>query len=196
MLTKNGSVAAFVMRTGMIQPMSPLNARRDLVTSHIERLTDVNAATALMPAGPSPVTLAVSQTVTAVPPKPMQTPPSLMPHSPSGRHSWHTHMRRQHPAIEDIKRLHPKASLHGAEVVELGEWNGRPVAKFEINQKVDPQMASAQAQALRRAAHALRTARLAHLPAELVGGPLAALMRGGAVELHFQDGVVIRTAAG
>ena len=36
MLTRNGSVPAFVMRTGMIQPMSPETARRDLVTEHID----------------------------------------------------------------------------------------------------------------------------------------------------------------
>ena len=196
MLTKDGSVAAFVMRSGLFQPLLPAHARRDLVTSHIERITDVNAATALYPAQPSPTTSAVSQTVTAVPPQPMQVPPALMPHAPSDRHSWHTHQRRRHPAVEQIKQLHPTASLRGADPVELGEWKGRPLAKFEINQAADPQTASAQADALRRAANALRSSRLAHLPAELVGGPLAALLRGGAVELHFQNGTVIRTAAG
>ncbi len=193
MLTRNGSVPAFVMRTGMIQPMSPETARRDLVTEHIDMVTNMSRRTALYAAPPSPTHTEVAKTVTAVPPAPIQTPPMPMPNAPSAKHAWHERHRRVHPAIQDIKRLHPHAQLHGAENVELGEWAGRPVAMFNIQQAVDPQTAQAQVNALRRAAGAMQSL-AANLPPELVGGPMAALMRGGAVELHFQNGVVIRTA--
>lgn len=193
MLTRDGSVPAFVMRTGTIQPMSPETARRDLVTAHIDMVTNMSRRTALYAAPPSPVHTDVAQTVTAVPPAPIQTPPMPMPAAPSEKHAWHAHHRRVHPAIADIKRLHPHAQLHGAEQVELGEWQGRPVAMFNIQQAVNPETAQAQLTALRRAAGALQSLS-SHLPPELVGGPLAALMRGGAVELHFQNGVVMRTA--
>jgi len=199
MMTRNGSIPAFVMRTGMIQPMSPENARRDITTAHVLDVTldpvDESVPSAFLPtsqrfAPDSPV----AQTVTAIPPTPIQTPPGPMPPSMSGRYGWHQNQRRQHPAIDDIRRLHPRAQLQGAAPVELGEWQGRPVAKFEIQASPSAVNAQAAADALRRAAHALVQNGFSHLPPELVAGPLAALMRGGAVEMHFQNGVVIRTA--
>jgi len=197
MHSQNGSIPAFVMRTGMIQPVSPMNARQDIRTQHVLDMTLVpvdEREAALLPAQPSSVTTAVSQTVTAVPPAPIQTPATAMPASPSGRYGWHQQNRRMHPAIADIKRLHPRAQLHGAEAVELGEWQGRPIAKFEIAASPPAVSAGEATKALRKAAAALRSSGLSMLPPEMVGGPLAALMRGGAVELHFQNGVVIRTA--
>ncbi len=197
MYSQNGSIPAFVMRTGMIQPVSPSNARQDIRTQHVldMTLTPVDERdAALLPAQPSSTTTAVSQTVTAVPPAPIQTPTAAMPASPSGRYGWHQQNRRTHPAIADIKRLHPRAQLHGAEAVELGEWQGRPIAKFEIAASPPAASAGEATKALRKAAATLRSAGLSMLPPEMVGGPLAALMRGGAVELHFQNGVVIRTA--
>lgn len=197
MLTQNGSIPAAVMRTGVIQPISPANARQDLDTQHVldVTLSPVNAMDVLPPARPSDLTTAVAQTVTATPPAPIQAGPlAPLPPTPSGRTAWHIQHRRQHPAIEDIKRLHPRAQLHGAAPVQLGEWAGRPVAKFEIAASPPKAAAGQAAQALRRAAHELRATGLSSLPPELVGGPLAALMRGGAVELHFRNDVVIRTA--
>jgi len=191
MMTRNGSAAAFVMRTGTIQPVSPEDARQDLVWPHLDALTNMNRQTALYA---DPVHADVAQTVTAQPPSPIQTPPSNLPLNPSARHAWRLQNHRVHPAIADIKRLHPHASMQGAADVELGEWQGRPVAKFNIQTTTDPESAQAQANALRRAAGVLRSSGLSQLPPELVAGPLAALMRGGAVELHFQNGVVIRTA--
>lgn len=190
MMTKDGSVPAFVMRTGAWQPLSPVNARRDITAQHVQEMTfDTPDAFALYAA---PAT--VAQTVTAVPPAPIQTPPAPIPTTPSGRHAWHQQNHRVHPAIADIRRLHPRAQLHGAAPVELGEWQGRPVAKFEIQGQPSPMGAQAAADSLRRAALTLRSNGFSHLPAELIAGPLAALMRGGAVEMHFQNGVVIRTA--
>lgn len=178
MMTRNGSIPAFVMRTGMIQPMSPENARRDLVTPHVQAVT-------MDP---------VAQTITAIPPSPIQTPSGPLPTTMSGQHAWHQKHHRRHPAIDDIRRLHPRAQLHGAAPVEMGEWQGRPVAKFEIQGQPSAVSAQAAADSLRRAAQLLSANGFSHLPAELVAGPLAALMRGGAVEMHFQNGVVIRTA--
>ena len=201
MMTPNNSIAAGVMRTGMWQPLTPAQARSDLDTQHVLDVTTMNQellATSpnatLLPAAPSVTTAAVAQTVTAAPPAPIQTPPTPMPMGHSQRHAWHQKHHRQHPAVADIKRLHPNAPLHGAEAVELGDWNGRPVAKFNIQASPPAAGAYAHVSALRNAARLLQGQGFAQLPPELVAGPLAALMRGGAVELHFQNGVVIRTA--
>jgi hypothetical protein len=211
-----GSIPALVMRTGLLQPVSPENARQDLRLEHVEHMTDwrrgasgllpqlppslpmpgsAPTVTPLLPAVPSPVTTFVAQTTTATPPTPIQSAPMTPPpFSPSDRHHWHLRQRTGHPMIAEIRRLHPKANLRGTADVELGEWNGRPLAKFEIASAPTPEGAHVAAGALRRAAHALRAAGLASLSPELIAGPLAALMRGGAVALHFQNGVVIRTA--
>lgn len=199
MLTPNNSIAANVMRTGAWQPLSPVDARRDLDTQRVLDMTaeavDHPPMMALPPLRPATTTAIVAQTVTAVPPAPIQTPPTAMPlGSHSRRHHWHQQNRREHPAVADIRRLHPNVSLHGAEAVELGEWQGRPVAKFQIQANPPASGAHSAAEALRRAAHVLKANGLSQLPPELIAGPLAALMRGGAVELHFQNGVVIRTA--
>lgn len=212
-----GSIPALVMRTGLIQPVNPANARRDVTTRHVLEVTSwpvdetVPAAflpmlpsspapqiTPLLPAPPSPTTTAVAQTTTAVPPAPIQTAPvTPVPAAASDRQHWHIQHRRHHPLIDEIRRLHPKAALHGAitdEVVVLGEWMGRPIAKFEITAAPPQHGAQAAANGLCKAARVLMQSGLASMPPELVAGPLAALMRGGAVELHFQNGVVVRTA--
>jgi hypothetical protein len=212
------STPQLVMRTGIIRPMSPAHARQDLNALNIQRLTHLpvdqamppmlpvpvppslapspaptaTPAAPLIPAAPGPVTTAVAQAATATPPAPIPVAASTdLPHNPSDRHHWHREHRRMHPLHADIKRLHPHAQLHGAEDVLLGEWNGRPLAKFEIASSPPRGGASQAVEALRQAAKVLRSTGL-HLPPELIGGPLAALMRGGAVELHFQNGVVMR----
>jgi hypothetical protein len=153
------------------------------------------SVTPLITAPSNPTTVAVAQTTVAVPPKPITTAPSEgMPNGHSNQQAWHLKHRQNHPVLSEIRRLHPKAHLRGVSDVELGEWNGKPVAKFEIAASPPAVSADAAAKALRRGAHALLNSGLQGLPPELVGGPLAALMRGGAVELHFQNGVVIRTA--
>jgi hypothetical protein len=189
------------MRSGQWQPLTPAQARRDLTTDHVldvttmsQELLDTQPNATLMPAPPSITTAAVAQTVTATPPTPIQTPPSPMPLGHSQRHAWHQQHHRTHPAIADIKRLHPSAPLHGAEAVEMDDWNGRPVAKFMIQASPPAVGAHAHADQLRNAARLLQANGFARLPPELVAGPLAALLRGGAVQLHFQNGVVIRTA--
>lgn len=218
MLTPNGpggrgSIPALVMRTGLIQPVNPANARRDITTQHVLETTMwptdhaipqeflptmPNTAqpemTSIMPAPPSQMHTAVAQTVTATPPAPMPAAPtSPMPTNSSDQRHWHLQHRRMHPMVAEIRRLHPHAGIHGASV-ELGEWQGRPIAKFEIASMPPAGGAQAAAGALRRAAHILRQTGLSNLPPELVAGPLAALMRGGAVELHFQNGAAVRTA--
>lgn len=206
-----GSIPALVMRTGLIQPVDPANARNDISAQHVHNVThwpvDEGAApsmpmpgsmpqvTPLMPAPPSPTVTAVAQTVVATPPMPIATSPdSPPPFRPSDRHRWHHEHRHENPMIADMRRLHPTAMMHGTAEVLLGEWNGKPVAKFEIAASPPAGSAQSAANALRGGARALMTSGLHALPAELVGGPLAALMRGGAVELHFQNGVVVRTA--
>lgn len=206
-----GSIPALVMRSGLIRPMSPEEARRDITTQHVLDITagvtgqggfppmmpmsPLPQVTPLLPAAPGPVTTAVAQTVVAVPPMPIpHAPDEPPPARPSDRLHWHHQHHREHPMITDIKRLHPQAAMHGVAEVELGEWNGKPVAKFEI--AASPPAAGAQSAAnmIRGAARALVQSGLAAMPAQLVGGPISALMRGGAVELHFQNGVVVRTA--
>lgn len=215
MLTPNGpggrgSIPALVMRTGLIQPVDPANARRDISARHVADVTSWPVdETPFMPGGlptsmpqpipveamPSPTTTAVAQTVTATPPQPMQSTAAMLPasFSPSDRHHWHRQGRRTHPMIKDIRALHPGA-MHGTDDVTLGEWQGRPLAQFQINTALPAPSAHAAISALRRAAHTLSMTGLAALPPEIVGGPLAALLRGGAVELHFRNGVVVRTA--
>lgn len=209
------SIPQLVMRTGIIRPVRPENARRDISIRHVEAATRLAvgqpispaftpptpapltpaAVTPTIPAPPSPTTSAVAQAATATPPTPLPVAPTPIPASPSGRHHWHTMHRRVHPLAAEIKRLHPRAQLHGADDVLLGEWQGRPMAKFQIAAAVHQRNAQTAANAIAQAARVLQRTGLAHvLPPELVGGPLAALMRGGAVELHFQNGVVARTA--
>jgi hypothetical protein len=202
----DGSIPALVMRTGQIMPVSPRDARRDLNTQHVLDLTDWRMglpapsgpapSVTSIPAPASPMTSSIAQTVTAKAPTPIQSAPTTpIPSTGSGGHAWHRqHRGGAHHMIREIQRLHPKASLHGAEDVELGEWNGRPIAKFEIAASPPVNGARAAAESLQRAAHVLRRAGLGTMPPELVAGPLAALMRGGAVELHFQNGAVVRAA--
>lgn len=213
------STPQLVMRTGIIRPMSPAHARQDLSTANVEALTrfpgnpspvgalpvslppalapapapTATPAAPLIPAAPGPVTTAVAQAATATPPMPLPVAASTdMPHTPSDQHHWHREHRRMHPLHADIKRLHPHARLHGVEDVLLGEWNGRPMAKFEIASSPPAGGANQAVEALRQAAKVLRSTGLHALSPELIGGPLAALMRGGAVQLHFQNGVVMR----
>lgn len=209
-----GSIPALVMRTGLIQPIDPVNARNDIRSQHVRDVTHWPVAegamspsfvppslgpaptvTPMLPAPPSAVTTAVARTVVATPPTPLPGAPSTPPPAHgSARHHWHMMHRHQHPMIADIKRLHPHAGIHGAEDTLLGEWNGFPTAKFEIAASPPAHVAQSAAEKLRQAAQALNRIGLGSLPPELVAGPLAALMRGGAVELHFQNGVVVRTA--
>lgn len=213
MLTQNGpgargSLPALVMRTGLIQPVNPRNARRDISLRHVEGITDgVTGLAPYTPAGmpgsmppivpvpapPSAATSAVAATTVATPPRPLpNAPASLPPPGSSAAHAWHRTQRRIHPVVAEIQRLHPKANIHGAAEPELGEFGGFPLAKFEIAASPPSTTAQSAAHNLRLAARALYRSGLGALPAELVGGPLAALMQGGAVELHFQNGVVVR----
>jgi hypothetical protein len=123
----------------------------------------------------------------------MPVAPGEMPMHPSDQHHWHQMHRRTHPLAADIRRLHPRAHLHGADDVLLGEWNGRPLAKFQIAATLSRQAANQVVGALRESARILRQTGLPLMP-EIAGGPLTALVRGGAVELHFQNGVVARTS--
>jgi hypothetical protein len=208
------SIPQLVMRTGIIRPVRPENARRDVSISHVEAATRLAvgqpmspaflpptpgplspaAVTPTIPAPPSPTTSAVAQCAVATPPAPLPVAPAEIPSLPSDRHHWHRMHRHVHPLAADIRRLHPNARLHGADDVLLGEWNGRPVAKFQVASAPTRPGAESAVNALRQAAHILRQTGLGMMPPELVAGPLAALMRGGAVELHFQNGVVARTA--
>ena len=222
MLTQNGpggrgSIPALVMRTGLIQPVDPANARRDVSSAHVRDVTHwptdqipspdgmdtlppalpMSTAPQMtpIPAPPNATTSAVAQTVAAVPPTPItDLTPGPMPRRESDRHHWHMKHRGIHPMAAEIQRLHPGARLHGADDILLGEWNGKPVAKFSIAASPPANGAQGAIYALRNAARHLVQSGLAALPPELVGGPLAALMRGGAIELHFQNGVVARTA--
>jgi len=205
-----GSIPALVMRSGLIQPVSPRDARRDLTLQHVLDVTTMPGHVPYMPAGgaitsvtpvtqapPNAVTTSVAETMVAPPPTAIQTAPTAPPaNTHSSRYHWQQQHRRVHPAISDIRRLHPSANLHDAEApaVVLGEHNGRPLAKFAIAASPSDQGAQAAASALRRAAQTLRMTGLAALPPEIIGGPLAALMRGGAVELHFTNGATVRTA--
>lgn len=215
MMTPNGSrptgsLPALVMRTGLIRPVNVDQARRDLDTQHIENIThwatnrpapDISppapplspASVVPVPAPPDhPVTAAVALTVAATPPQPLpNAPTSAPPLMPSERHHWHRE-HRLHPMVHEIRRLHPHANIHGADPALPADAAGRPIAKFAIAANPPKGSATAMAHQLRHAAHALYRSGLSALPAELVGGPLAALMQGGSVELHFQNGVVVK----
>lgn len=199
-----GSLPALVMRTGLIAPgVKPSQARADLDLEHVMDVTDPSeylpgalsprpTMEPLLPAAPSPTTTAVAATTTAIPPTPLPNAPlAEMPLHPSEQHHWHRQHRGSNPLVNEIRRLHPTANIAGAEP-ELGEYAGRPLAKFAIALQPPPEGARYAASAIRRTAQILRQTGLATLPPELVGGPVAALLRGGAIELHFQNGVVIR----
>jgi hypothetical protein len=196
------------MRTGLIQPVSPDNARRDISARHVDNVTTYVTGQlpytppglpasmppiVPVPAPPSNATSAVAATVVATPPRPLPNAPAALPGpGHSGLHHWHHAQRRMHPMVAEIQRLHPHANIHGSSEPELGEFGGFPLAKFEIAASVPAITAQSAAINLRLAARALYERGLGALPAQLVGGPLAALMQGGAVELHFQNGVVVR----
>jgi hypothetical protein len=199
------------MRTGLIRPFPPRDARHDITARHVDNVTSFvtgemeyqpQTPSGLpagmppivpVPAPPSAATSAVAETTVATPPRPLPNASAALPGpGESGRHHWHHSQRRMHPMVAEIQRLHPKANIHGAAEPELGEFGGFPLAKFEIAASPPRVTAQVAATNLRLAAHALFQRGLGALPAELVGGPLAALMRGGAVELHFQNGVVVR----
>ena len=207
------SIPQLVMRTGIIRPVRPENARRDISIQHVEAATRLAvgqpmspaflpptpgpltpaAVTPTIPAPPSPTTSAVAQCAVATPPTPLPVVPVDIPTRPSDQHHWHHMHRRTHPLAAEIKRLHPHARLHGADDVLLGEWQGRPLAKFQIAAALSRPAANAAVAALRESARILRQTGLPLTP-EIAGGPLTALIRGGAVELHFLIGVVARTA--
>jgi hypothetical protein len=207
------SIPQLVMRTGIIRPVRPENARRDISIAHVDAATRLAvgqpmspdflpptpspltpaAVMPTIPAPPSPTTSAVAQCAVATPPMPLPVAPADMPMHPSDRHHWHMMHRRTHPLAADIRRLHPHARLHGADDVLLGEWNGRPLAKFQIAAAPSRAAANAAVGALRESARILRQTGIPLSP-EIAGGPLVALISGGAVELHFQNGVVARTA--
>ncbi len=213
MLTPNGprgrgSIPALVMRSGLIREMAPSQARADLELPRVLDLTVPPNRSLPMPTGqmpqltpvpnapPSATATAVAATMLAAPPRALPVRAIPMPAGHSDRHAWPHKHRRGHPLMHAIRELHPTAPVlrDAAEDVELGEWRGRPMVRFEIASSPPQPMAEAQALALTRTAGVMRQAGLHHLPAQIVGGPLAALLRGGAVELHFQNGVVVRTA--
>lgn len=91
-----GSIPALVARTGLIQPVSPANVRRDISMQHVESITrypvDETLDPQLLPSGrggpqitplppspPSMTTAAVAQTVVATPPQPMPIAPPGSP---------------------------------------------------------------------------------------------------------------------
>lgn len=202
-----GSIPALVMRTGLIRPVNVDRAREDLDTSRIENLVayETNRLPPVFPSSaptitpvppiPSPITTAVAQTTVATPPMPIPNAPvEEAPPAGSDRHYWYR-QHRPHAMVREIQKLHPGANIHGAaEPVLAADAEGRPVAKFQIAASPPAVTAQSAAHNLRLAARALYRSGLHALPPELVGGPLAALMRGGAVELHFQNGVVVRAA--
>lgn len=187
MLVKgSGSIAQLVMRTGITRTINPMHARQDInprrVLEETNMAVGINPASVmpevpapLPPAIPGPVTNAVAATVTATPPQPLATPTAPAPLGYPHPHHWQ----------------HRHTAYHGR---QMGQWNGAPVAAFQIAQVVDANDAQGAVQALQSAARLLRSVGHGALPPEIVGGPLAALMRGGAVELHFQNGVVVRAA--
>ena len=197
-----GSIPALVMRTGLIRPVSPRNARRDIGTQHILDMTaratnvqpyELPANVTPVPPIPSPTVDAVVATVVATPPMPIPNGPTGdMPMMPSDQHHWHRG-HRPHAMVKEIQKYHPHANIHGSEEPLLGaDAEGRPIAKFRIAASPPHTTAQSSAHNLRLAARALFASGLHALPPQLVGGPLAALMRGGTVELHFQNGVVVR----
>ena len=175
MLHRNdqGSIPELVMRTGIIRTMDPNHARQDVQTNHVLSLVSSHGISTQYDqpvAQPSATQQAVAQTVVATPPVPVPPPPA-----PPGMHGY--------------------GSLGGLGGVMLGATpDGQPVAAFQIDATPQPHQAQGAVMALRKAAKDLQRFGHGSLPPELIGGPLAALMRGGAIELHFKNGVVTRTA--
>ena len=181
-----GSIPEQVMRTSVWKPFNPLHARQDIDPRHVIQMTSsavgINPAAdvptipqPLPPAPPTPATNAVAQTTTAVPPRPLPSMLRPHPHAYPHPHAWQ----------------HRPTMMLGA---TLGQWRGHPVATFQIDASPPRERAPVIARKLQQAARAIVEAGHAALPAEVIGGPLAALVRGGAVELHFKNGVVVRTA--
>lgn len=159
-----GSIPEMVMRTGILRSINAENARQDIQTQHVLDLTSPNGITT---AYDSMQPAPPSATTAAVAQTVVATPPTPVPPAPA------------------------PPGTHG---ISLGSFQGKPVAHFNINASPPAGEAQGAALALKRAAHLLANAGHGSLPPELIGGPLAALMRGGAAVLHFQNGVVVRTA--
>ncbi|HEV3059581.1 MAG TPA: hypothetical protein VGY48_15130 [Vicinamibacterales bacterium] len=166
MLTRNdqGSIPELVMRTGIIRTMNPSHARQDIDAQHV---LNVTSAHGISTEYDQPVAQP-SATQQAVAATVVATPPIPVPPPPA------------------------PPGMHG---VMLGATaSGQPVAAFQIDAAPQPHQAQGAVMALRKAASDLQKFGHGSLPPELIGGPLAALMRGGAIELHFKNGVVTRTA--
>ena len=166
MLTRNdeGSVFETVMRAGIIRTMRPTDARQDIQTQHVLDMTSPHGITT---AYDSMQPAAPSLATVAVAQTAVATPPTPIPPAPA------------------------PPGMHG---ISLGSVGGKPVVKFNIDASPTPDNATGAVLALKRAAGLLANAGHGSLPPELIGGPLAALMRGGMAELHFTNGVVVRTA--
>lgn len=167
MLHRNdqGSVPELVMRTGVFRTMNPANARQDILPDHVLDMTDPHGITTAYDHMPG--NAAPSLTMQAVAQTAVATPPTP---------------------------IAPAAAPPGMHGISLGMANGKPVVAFNINAAPTAENAQGALLALKRAAGLLANAGHGSLPPELIGGPLAALMRGGAAELHFTNGVVVRTA--
>ena len=166
MLHRNdqGSIPELVMRTGIIRTMDPNRARQDVQTNHVLSLVSSHGISTQYD---QPVAQP-SATQQAVAQTVVATPPVPVP---------------------------PPAAPPGMHGVMLGATpDGQPVAAFQIDAAPQPHQAQGAVMALRKAAKDLQRFGHGSLPPELIGGPLAALMRGGAIELHFKNGVVTRTA--
>jgi hypothetical protein len=166
MLTRDdqGSIPQLVARTGILRTVNAQDARHDIQSQHVLDLTQGSHFTT---AYDTAQPAAASPMVQAVAATAVATPPTPVPTPP------------------------PAPGMHG---ISLGSYNGKPVVKFNINAAPPPNDAQGAVLALKRAAGLLASAGHGALPPELVGGPLAALMRGGVAELHFLNGVVVRTA--
>lgn len=165
MLHRNdqGSISQLVMRTGIIRTMNPSRARQDIEPQHVLNLTSGAGISTMYD---QPIAQP-SPTVAAVAQTVTATPP--VPVAPPT----------------------PPPGMRGA--VMLGSVGGKPVAAFQIDAAPQPYQAQGAVDALRKAAQAVQNIGHGSLPPELIGGPMAALMRGGVVELHFKNGVVTRT---
>jgi hypothetical protein len=159
-----GSIPEMVMRTGILRSINAENARQDIQTQHVLDLTSPNGITT---AYDSMQPAPPTPTTQAVAQTVVATPPTPVP---------------------------PAAAPPGMHGVMLGSFQGKPVARFNINAAPASGDAQGAVLALKRAAALLANAGHGALPPELIGGPLAALMRGGVAQLHFQNGVVVRTA--
>ena len=162
-----GSIPALVMRTGLIRPMSPTEARRDLDTQHIldmtARATNTAAATSCR------------RHVTPNPGAPLAD--HLRGRGHRGRHAADADPERadgRHaadavraaplaPAASAARdgqarsrSYHPHANIHGSEEPLLGaDAEGRPIAKFRIAASPPHTTAQSSAHNLRLAARAL-----------------------------------------